>query len=116
MSAPSRTYRVLVRGVFADLDEAQRADLLARSAGHDLFSARFTDEGTLAYDPALGPFSFRVVVRVDAGPGEEGDARAAGELALMERLDAAGLGYRRVRSSATSVDDVRIRRRSAPGR
>jgi hypothetical protein len=110
----SRTYRVLVRGVFDGLDEAARAGLLARASAHDLFSARFTDEGTLAYDSTLGPFSFRVVVGVDAGPAEEDDACAAGQLALTERLDVEGVGYRRLRATATSADDVRIRRR--PGR
>jgi hypothetical protein len=39
------------------------------------------------------------------------DAHAAGQLAAMERLDAAGLGYRGLRSAVTCTGDVRIRRR-----
>ncbi|MGY1743908.1 DUF6204 family protein [Blastococcus sp. SYSU D00695] len=107
----SRTYRVIVRGVFDHLDDAQRAHLLERVAEHDLFAAAFTDEGTLSYDTSLSAFSHRVVVRVDPGPGEEDDAHAAGQLSAIERLDAAGLGYRRLRSTVTCVDDVRVRRR-----
>lgn len=107
----TRTYRVTVRGVFDGLDGAQRAMLLARSAEHDLFSAAFTEEGTLTYDTSLSAFSHRVVVRVDAGPGEEDDAHTAGRLSAIERLESAGLGHRRLRSSVTCVDDVRIRRR-----
>ncbi|MGY1773831.1 DUF6204 family protein [Blastococcus sp. SYSU D00813] len=107
----TRTYRVTVRGVFDGLDEAQRVSLLARAAEHDLFAAAFTEEGTLSYDTSLSAFSHRVVVRVDAGPDEEDDAHTAGRLSALERLDAAGLGHRRLRSSVTCVDDVRIRRR-----
>ncbi len=106
----SRVYRLIVRGVFDGLDDSQRADLRARAADHDLFAARFTEEGTLSYDHALEAFSHRVVVRVDRGPGEEDDAHAAGQLSAIERLDAAGLGYRRLRSTVTCMDDVKVKR------
>ncbi|WP_116450906.1 DUF6204 family protein [Blastococcus litoris] len=106
-----RTYRVTVRGVFDGLDDAQRTVLQEGLADHDLFSSAFTEEGTLTYDAQLSAFSHRVVVRVEAGPQEEDDAHAAGQLAAMERLDAAGLRYRRLRSAVTCTDDVRIRRR-----
>jgi hypothetical protein len=106
-----RTYRVIVRGVFDGLDEAQRSRLRAEAAAHDLLIASFTEEGTLSYDERLAAFSHRVLVRVDAGPGEEDEAHTAGELAAMAYLDAAGLRYRRVRSSVTCLDDVKIRRR-----
>ena len=107
----SRTYRVIVRGVFDGLDDARRAALRARAAEHDLFAARFTEEGSLSYDDALAAFSHRVVVRVDPGPGEEDDAHTAGQLSAIDRLEAAGLGYRRLRSTVTCVDDVRVHRR-----
>ena len=106
-----RTYRVTVRGVFDGLDDAQRATLRENLADHDLFSSAFTEAGTLTYDDRLAAFSHRVVVRVQSGPQEEDDAHAAGQLSAMERLDAAGLGYRRLRSAVTCIDDVRIRRR-----
>jgi hypothetical protein len=106
-----RTYRVIVRGVFDGLDEAQRTRLLAEAAAHDLLVSSFTEEGTLSYDERLAAFSHRVLVRVDGRPGEEDDAHTAGELAAMSYLDAAGLGYRNVRSSVTCMDDVKVRRR-----
>src|SRR3954471_14153687 len=106
-----RTYRVIVRGVFDGLDEAQRTRLRAEAAAHDLLVSSFTEEGTLTYDERLAAFSHRVLVRVGPGPSEEDDAHTAGELAAMEYLDGAGLGYRNLRSSVTCMDDVRIRRR-----
>src|SRR6185312_15573157 len=96
-----RTYRVIVRGVFDGLDDAQRTRLRAEAAAHDLLVSSFTEEGTLSYDERLAAFSHRVLVRVEAGSGEEGDAHAAGELAAITYLDAAGLGYRNLRSSVT---------------
>ena len=106
-----RTYRVIVRGVFDGLDDGQRASLRDRLADHDLFSSAFTEQGSLTYDGSLSAFSHRVVVHVEAGPQEEDDAHAAGQLSAMERLDADGLGYRRLRSTVTCTDDIRIRRR-----
>jgi hypothetical protein len=106
-----RTYRVTVRGRFDALDDATRARLRAEAAEHDLLVVRFTDEGTLTYDQRLDAFQHRVVVRVDEGAGEEDVARTAGELAAVEYLEAAGLGYGRLRSTATCVDDVKVRRR-----
>jgi Family of unknown function (DUF6204) len=106
-----RRYRVVVRGRFAELDEQTRVRLRAEAAEHDLLIARFRDEGTLTYDARLDVFQHRVLVRVDAGPGEEDVALTAGELAAVEHLAAAGLGHRDLRATATCLDDVRIRRR-----
>jgi len=106
-----RTYRVTVRGRFDGLDGATRARLLSEAAQHDVLTARFADEGTLTYDGRIDAFQHRVVVRVDEGPGEEDVALVAGELAAVERLDAAGLGYRDLRGKATCMDDVKVRRR-----
>jgi hypothetical protein len=106
-----RTYRVIVRGVFDGLDDAQRTRLRSEAAAHDLLVSSFTEEGTLTYDDRLAAFSHRVLVRVEAGPGEEDDAHTAGELAAITYLDGAGLGYRNLRSAVTSMDDMRIRRR-----
>jgi hypothetical protein len=106
-----RRYRVIVRGRFDGLDEAARDRLRAEAADHDLLTARFADEGTLTYDARLDAFQHRVLVRVDEGPGEEDVALTAGELAAVEHLEGAGLGYRDLRASATCLDDVKIRRR-----
>src|SRR3954468_17078877 len=96
-----RTYRVIVRGVFDGLDDAQRRRLRAEAAAHDLLISSFTEEGTLSYDERLPALSHRVLVRVDGGPSEEDEAHTAGELAAMAYLDAVGLSYRNVRSSVT---------------
>jgi hypothetical protein len=106
-----RTYRVVVRGRFAGLDEDTRARLRREAAEHDLLTARFTDSGTLTYDERLDAFQHRVVVRVDAGPDEEEVALTAGELAAVEHLDGAGLDHRELRATATCTDDVTVRRR-----
>jgi hypothetical protein len=106
-----RTYRVTVRGRFDGLDDGTRDRLRREAAEHDMLVARFVDEGTLTYDERIDAFQHRVVVRVDEGTGEEDVARTAGELAAVEYLEAAGLRYGRLRSSATCVDDVKIRRR-----
>jgi hypothetical protein len=66
-----RTYRVIVRGTFADLDEAQRAALIETAA--DLLSATLTDEGTLIYKLPPRNFTLRCVVRQ---PADADDAAA----------------------------------------
>ncbi|MEU9624749.1 DUF6204 family protein [Streptomyces sp. NPDC088251] len=60
------TYRVIVRGTFADLDEAQRAALVESAAEHGLLSAALTDEGTLIHELPLRSSTFRCVVRQPA--------------------------------------------------
>ena len=106
-----RTYRVIVRGVFDGLDDAQRTRLRDRLAAHDLFASAFTERGSLTYDAALSPFSHRVVVQVEGGHGEEDDAHTAGELSAMAALEELGVAWRRLRSTVTCTDDVRVRRR-----
>ena len=107
----TRTYRVIVRGVFTGLDDDRRARLREQAAAHDLFAAAFTERGSLTYDAQLSPFSHRVVVHVEGGPGEEEDAATAGELSAIEHLEALGVQWRSLRSSVTCMDDVKVRRR-----
>ena len=45
------TYRVIVRGTWDGLTEEARARLVAEAAGHGMDSMRFTEEGTLSYEP-----------------------------------------------------------------
>ncbi|MER5703146.1 DUF6204 family protein [Micromonospora sp. NPDC002296] len=66
----SNTYKVIVRGKFAPLTEEQRASLLARADEHDLFAARFTDEGTVTYERPLRIFTFRCLVPVTPDDSE----------------------------------------------
>ncbi|RSS45911.1 hypothetical protein EF912_27940 [Streptomyces sp. WAC07061] len=104
-----RTYRVIVRGVFAGLDDDQRTRLLASAAEHDILTAAFTDDGTLVYDRELRAFSLRCVVR-QAGDLED---EAAGEAACdraAAALAARGIGHGALRTKVTSVDDMKIRR------
>src|SRR3954464_15046025 len=103
-----RTYRVTVRGRFDGLDDRTRDRLRREAAEHDVLVARFADEGTLTYDQRLDAFQHRVVVRVDEGADEEDVALTAGELPAVEHLEAAGLGCRRLWSTATCVDDVKV--------
>jgi hypothetical protein len=106
-----RTYRVTVRGRFDGLDDRTRDRLRDEAAAHDVLVTRFVDEGTLTYDQRIDAFQHRVVVRVDEATGEEDVARTAGELAAVEYLEAAGLGFGQLRSTATCVDDVKVGRR-----
>ncbi|MFF4848139.1 DUF6204 family protein [Streptomyces sp. NPDC001194] len=103
-----RTYRVTVRGVFADLDDTLRAGLLAAADEHDILRAAFTDDGTLIYDRELRAFSFRCVVRqaADLDDGAAGGAGCDRAAALAER----GIGHDVLRAQVTSVDDMKIRR------
>ena len=109
-----RTYRVTVRGVFDGLDDERRALLRQQAGEHDLFAAEFSAAGTLTYDHHISAFSHRMLCQVDGGPGEEDDARTAGELSAIEHLDALGVGFRRLRSTVTCMDDVKIRRPRRP--
>lgn len=66
------TYRVIVRGTWEGLTEDARARLLAEAGEHGMASMRFTEEGSLSYEPApLKHFSMRYVVVSDAADGEE---------------------------------------------
>ena len=105
-----RTYRVIVRGVFTDLDDDQRARLRELAPAHDLFASVFTAAGSLSYDGQLAAFSHRVQVQVDAGPGEEEDAHTAGQLSALAALEELGVAHRRLRSTVTCTDDVKVRR------
>lgn len=104
-----RTYRVIVRGTFAGLDADRKAALLARADQHDLFSAAFTEDGTLAYDQALHAFSLRFEVRQEPAATED-DAIATGCARAAELLDRLQITHGALRGTATSVDDMKINR------
>jgi hypothetical protein len=104
-------YRVIVRGTWDGLTEAARARLLADAADHGLTSMRFTEEGSLSFEPSpLKHFSLRYVVVSDAADGEE----MAGALA-EERAETAlrelGFGFTGLRSTVTDLDTMKINRK-----
>ncbi|MET8910980.1 DUF6204 family protein [Micromonospora sp. NPDC004551] len=106
----TKTYQVIVRGKFAPLDDEQRATLLAMADEHDVFRAKFTEEGTVTYERSLLAFTFRCVV-----PATEEDEEAV-VIDRAEALAAAavrGLGanYRDLKSVSTDLDNIKIRRR-----
>lgn len=101
------TYRVIVRGRWDGLSEESRTRLLAEVDEHGLSAMTFTEEGSLAYDRALKHFSYRIVVRSDAGDGEE-MAAAIAEDRVETALGKLGHGYRELKSSVTDLDTMKI--------
>ncbi|MEZ5227885.1 MAG: DUF6204 family protein [Acidimicrobiales bacterium] len=98
-------YRAVVRGQFADLDDAHRTELRAHAAEHDYFHSAFTKDGTFTYDEQVVSFNLRYELRF---PSDADDASsAAAEQSALERakrfLDAEGLGYKRLRANVTDM-------------
>ncbi|MFC8506584.1 DUF6204 family protein [Streptomyces sp. NPDC057411] len=101
------TYRVIVRGTFDGLTEEGRARLLAEVEEHGMSAMQFTEEGSLAYDRTLKPFSYRLVVVSDAADGEE-MAAAIAEDRVERALKELGHGFRDLRSKVTDMDTMKI--------
>lgn len=105
-----RTYRVLVRGRFANLDERLRAALLA---GIDGVRPEFTEVGLMLYDRSLHTFTYRYEIRVCSDTPADSDVEAV--IVTEERaksdLAARGIGYRDLTvMGATCLDDMKIRK------
>ncbi|MEV5432127.1 DUF6204 family protein [Streptomyces sp. NPDC052701] len=110
------TYRVIVRGTWDALTDEARARLLAGAADHGLTSMRFTEEGSLSYQPSpLKHFSMRFVVVSDAADGEE-MAAAIAEDRAAEALRGLGHGFRDLRSAVTDLDTVKVNRKRSSRR
>jgi hypothetical protein len=106
------TYRVIVRGTWEGLTEEARARLLAEAGEHGMASMRFTEEGSLSYEPApLKHFSMRYVVVSDAADGEE-MAGAIAQDRAETTLGALGYGFRDLRSTVTDLDTMKVNRKS----
>ncbi|MEU7404168.1 MULTISPECIES: DUF6204 family protein [Streptomyces] len=106
------TYRVIVRGTWEGLTEGARARLLGEAGEHGMASMRFTEDGSLSYEPSpLKHFSMRYVVVSDAADGEE-MAGAIAEDRAERALRALGYGFRDLRSTVTDLDTMKINRRS----
>ncbi|MCI3238613.1 DUF6204 family protein [Streptomyces spinosisporus] len=110
------TYRVIVRGTWEGLSEAARERLLAEAADHGMTSMRFTEEGSLTYEPRpLKHFSMRYVVVSDAADGEE-MAGAIAEDRAETTLRGLGYGFGGLRSTVTDLDTMKVNRKSASRR
>ncbi|MEV7211043.1 MULTISPECIES: DUF6204 family protein [unclassified Streptomyces] len=106
------TYRVIVRGTWDGLTEDARARLLAEAGEHGMTSMRFSEEGSLSYEPApLKHFSMRYVVVSDAADGEE-MAGAIAEDRAESALRGLGYGFRDLRSTVTDLDTMKVNRKS----
>ncbi len=106
------TYRVIVRGTWDGLTEDARARLLAEAGEHGMASMRFTEEGSLSYEPApLKHFSMRYVVVSDAADGEE-MAGAIAEDRAEGALRGLGYGFRDLRSTVMDLDTMKVNRKS----
>ncbi|MEU6144929.1 DUF6204 family protein [Streptomyces sp. NPDC047081] len=102
------TYRVIVRGTWDGLSEEARGRLLAEAADHGMASMRFSEEGSLSYEPApLKHFSMRYVVVSDAADGEE-MAGAIAEDRAETVLRELGYGFRGLKSTVTDLDTMKI--------
>lgn len=110
------TYRVIVRGTWEGLSEAARERLLAEAADHGMTSMRFTEEGSLTYEPRpLKHFSMRYVVVSDAADGEE-MAGAIAEDRAETTLRGLGYGFGGLRSTVTDLDTMKVNRKPASRR
>ena len=110
------TDRVIVRGTWDGLTEEARTRLLAEAADHGMASMRFSEEGSLSYEPApLKHFSMRYVVVSDASDGED----MAGAIA-QDRAETAlrglGYGFAGLKSTVTDLDTMKINRKPASRR
>lgn len=105
------TYRVIVRGTWDGLTDEARARLLAAAGDHGLSSMRFTEEGTLSYEPSpLKHFSMRYAVVSDAADGPE-MAGALAEDRAETRLRELGYGFTGLRSTVTDLDTMKVNRK-----
>ncbi|WP_405365939.1 DUF6204 family protein [Kitasatospora sp. NBC_00039] len=115
----TRTFRIMVRGVFDELTADQRARLLADAAEHSILRAAFTPEGHLSYDlTARTAFTFRFL---DSGEAEEDilNATERAEEAAKAWLAEGGFGYKNLRSQAEDLSQAALgkrQRRAAAGR
>lgn len=94
-----RTYRVLVRGRFLDLDAGQRTSLIESLPAHTSWQAQLTEQGTLTFDAQLRTFTFRVIV-VEDHP----DAAARDEAAAETGITAAELALDELRGPEPCTD------------
>jgi hypothetical protein len=99
------TYRVLVRGRFADLTSEQRTSLQEHLKAFDfLRDGGFSEEGALMFDEKLDFFSYRVILAAEEKPDDAGLRRAT------TALDALGVDFKGLRATVTDMDEMKINR------
>ncbi|MCO5992790.1 DUF6204 family protein [Actinoallomurus rhizosphaericola] len=102
----TRTFRIIVRGVFDGLTAEQRAELLAEADEHDVLTAAFTPEGHLTYDlAARSAFTFRFLETGEAAEDISAATERAEE-AARAWLTGRGYGYKNLRSSAEDLSQA----------
>jgi hypothetical protein len=106
----NREHRVVTRGEFQNLTDGQRDKLRAELDQHDLLLAGYTAAGTLSYDAELRPFTIRCEI-VQAADRPDQEAADTGALAALELLDGLGLAHHRLRTTASCLDDIKVKRR-----
>ncbi|MFI6403762.1 DUF6204 family protein [Streptomyces sp. NPDC050548] len=110
------TYRVIVRGTWDGLTDEARQRLLGEASEHGMLSMRFSEEGSLSYEPSpLKHFSWRYVVVSDAADGAE-MAAALAEDRAETALKGLGYGFRDLKSTVTDLDTMKVNRKSASRR
>jgi hypothetical protein len=110
------TYRVIVRGPWDALTDKARERLLAEAGEHGMLSMRFTEDGSLSYEPSpLKHFSWRYVVVSDAADGEE-MAAAIAEDRAETALNGLDYGFRELKSTVTDLDTMKVNRKPASRR
>lgn len=111
-----RTYRVTIRGRFAELPEPARSRLLAEVGEHGVLSARYTAEGTVTYGPELRGLVFRCETRLDEDVADlQSKAETAGRHALRTWSEGHGVAVTADHVDVTCLDDIKVRRRKTRG-
>lgn len=103
-------FRVVVRGMFAELTDDRKSELLDTAPDHDIMVSAYTAAGTFTYDTRLVAFSFRYQIRV---PGDD-VGRDEAESVVVERglelatayLDDHDIGFKRLRANAVNMADM----------
>lgn len=108
----SRTYRVIVTGRFADLNDQQKTELRGQLDEHDYTTAAHTPEGTFVYSEALTRFTLRYLLTSDemAVQADE-DITFEAELLATEYLADRGLQHGRLDVTFTCLEDIKLRTR-----
>lgn len=110
-----RTWRVTVKGRFADLDDAQKREL---RSGLDTLPPGFTETATLQYDRDVYAFTYRLIVHTESDSPADAEVEASliAEEIATANLEARGITYRDLKiAGVTSMDNMKINRPSRVG-